>query len=120
MNEPITDAFRLLRTMHPTATRVVVEDVTDTLWLYAVRGPVNELLWFDADNYGRHPDADALFGSPELDYAPEVIGQVVDLLLRAYPDAFSPASPGDYERPQRREGHTLLTVSASDASPPPS
>jgi hypothetical protein len=110
MTESIAEAFRLLRTMHPTTTRVVVEDTTGTLWLYAVRGPADELLWFDADNYGNHPDAIALAGSPELDYAPDVIGQVVDLLLDAYPDAFSTARSSDCEGLRRREGRTLLTV----------
>ncbi|BCY11005.1 hypothetical protein [Actinoplanes sp. L3-i22] len=116
MNNPIAEAFRLLRTMHPTATRIVVEDTEETIWLWAVRGPADELLWFDQDNYGHHPDADALCGSPELDYAPEVISEVVNLLLRGpYPNAFDEAFTTDYLRLRYPEDRTLLSLRAASS-----
>ncbi|RSM61762.1 hypothetical protein DMB66_23980 [Actinoplanes sp. ATCC 53533] len=120
MYQPIADAFSLLRETHPQAATLVVEVAAkgDAIWLHAVRGSTGELLWFDEDNYGRHPDATATGGSPELDYSTTVRDTVEDHLLAAYQgaarDAFAAAADGDYQGLLRREGRALMIISAGE------
>jgi hypothetical protein len=74
------------------------------------------LLWFDEDSYHHHPDAKEMGGSPELDYAHELVADVEELLLAAYrnaqQDRFTPASEDDYKGLFRRGTRTLLIVTA--------
>lgn len=113
MTTAISEAFRLLRTTHPAAATLVVEVTPQALRLHAVRGADRELLWFDEDNYGHHPDAAALGGSPELDYDRDVIGHVETLLMTAGQDAFITADDNDYQGLWRPDGRSLFTVKAS-------
>ena len=112
MTTAISEAFRLLRDNHPAAATLVVEAVPQAFWLHAVRGADGELLWFDEDNYGNHPDAAALGGSPELDYDRGVIAHVETLLLAAAEDVFIAADERDYQGLWRPDGRTLFTVKA--------
>lgn len=116
--DPIHAVFRLLRGTHPAAAVALVEqDRTDpaTIWLHAVRAATGELLWFNED-YSRHPDADALGGSPELDYASDDLLEVETLLRAAYEgpehDQFATASADDRRGVWRGESRVLLTVAA--------
>lgn len=119
----VNAAFALLRNLHPTAAIALVEPGdgdTPLFWLMAVRSATRQLLWFDEDNYHRHPDCDALGGSPELDLDREVIATVERLLYDAFTQpgatSFAPAGADAYQGvgQHRAKQQNLIEVTAPD------
>ena len=120
MYQSIAEAFSLLWETHAQAATLVVEIAStgNAIWLHAVRGSAGELLWFDEDKNGRHPEATAAGGSPELHYSTLIRDRVEEHLLTAFRgaerDAFAAAADADYQGLLRRDSRMLMIVAAGE------